>query len=236
MIAQGFLNRWSDVQVVSGAPHKTSCFQAESSTCCPHVGQHNRLQSEQRPLSRKHKTSTVPGAKSAPVEERFWSKVDRRGPDECWPWRAGTNKDGYGRFRQGGRGSPMRGAHCVAFEMATGVKLFGSGQVVMHACDNPPCCNPAHLSVGTYADNAADCAAKKRTKDQRGSKHSRTSLTEADVVAMREAFHGGVALKPLAAAYRIRVSTASYIVNGRTWTHVPMPAECRPRSCYRRSA
>lgn len=97
------------------------------------------------------------------------------------------------------------------------------GLLVMHKCDNPPCCNPAHLKLGTNADNMADCAAKGRTKEQRGSKHALTKLVEADVFAMRVAFRGGEKLADIAARYGLSISTASYAINGRTWTHVPMP-------------
>jgi hypothetical protein len=94
------------------------------------------------------------------VEGRFWAKVDVRGADECWPWLAGRNEDGYGVFHV----SPER--HVVtasrfAWELANG-KRAPADKKVCHSCDNPPCCNQAHLWLGTPLDNIRDRDAKNR--------------------------------------------------------------------------
>lgn len=87
-----------------------------------------------------------------PPVERFWAKVDRSsGPDGCWPWTASRFTFGYGRFACQGR---QHSAHRWVFE-----HLYGAlppGEIVRHDCDNPPCCNPAHLRSGTLADNNRD--------------------------------------------------------------------------------
>lgn len=94
------------------------------------------------------------------VEQRFWAKVDRRGPDDCWLWAASLNNWGYGRFRLNGR---ARSAHVIAWTLARGD--IPAGLFVLHNCpsgDNPACVNPGHLWLGTHQDNMDDMARKGR--------------------------------------------------------------------------
>lgn len=89
--------------------------------------------------------------KPRPLMDRFNEKVDRSGgPDACWPWTKARNEAGYGVIRVGGRN---RRAHRVA---VFGEDDPGPDVKVRHSCDNPPCCNPAHLLPGTAAQNVAD--------------------------------------------------------------------------------
>ena len=83
--------------------------------------------------------------------DRFWSCVDYGDPDECWPWMARRTRKGYGSFQVDGR---PHGAHRIAVFIATGE--WAGKLLVLHSCDRPPCCNPAHLRIGTEKDNAAD--------------------------------------------------------------------------------
>jgi hypothetical protein len=98
----------------------------------------------------------------APLEEKFWRQVDKSGgPDACWPWtglRQG-HRGGYGKFYVSSR-KPVR-AHRYAVELVEGHSV-PYDLVVMHLCDNPPCCNPAHLRVATQRENHDDMIAKGR--------------------------------------------------------------------------
>jgi HNH endonuclease len=82
------------------------------------------------------------------LEERFWAKVARKGPDECWPWTAYCVPRGYGQFSVAGR---LVKAHTFAYELGHGP--IPEGLEPDHLCRNPPCCNPAHLEPVTHREN-----------------------------------------------------------------------------------
>lgn len=95
------------------------------------------------------------------TENRFWAKVDVGRHDECWPFVGRARaKEGYGIFAVGGR---ARRANRVAWAIANGADPDG---FVCHSCDNPRCCNPAHLWVGDNRENQADASGKGRQRGQ----------------------------------------------------------------------
>ena len=84
-------------------------------------------------------------------------KVRQRASNECWEWLASTDGKGYGKFKYNGR---YEGAHRVAYRLAVGP--IPIAKLVMHVCDNRPCCNPTHLRLGTQSDNIHDAMSKGR--------------------------------------------------------------------------
>jgi len=87
--------------------------------------------------------------------ERFWEKVQKT--DNCWNWVGAKNRFGYGILHQGNK---TQQAHRFIYGYLRGP--IKPGLVVMHSCDNPPCVNPSHLSVGTIRENALDALRKGR--------------------------------------------------------------------------
>ncbi len=106
--------------------------------------------------------------------DRFWSKVKKGEPHECWEWQAFRFVNGYGQFWHQGRDGK---AHRMAYTMAKGP--IPEGLVVMHTCDNRACCNPDHLRLGTQGDNLQDMY----DKDRRG------KLTVEDRKTIRHLYH-----------------------------------------------
>src|SRR4051812_4788550 len=97
--------------------------------------------------------------KSAPLERRFWPKVDKRGPAECWLWLGSKDGNGYGQINRGARGLGLVSAHRASYELAHGpipARPGWHGAVVMHECDVRLCVNPTHLRLGTQGDNLDD--------------------------------------------------------------------------------
>ena len=103
----------------------------------------------------------VPGTRTnEPASDLFWEKVDKRGNDECWPWMGATSGRGYGRFSN--KAIPENGSHRIAWMMSFG--QIPAGLFVCHRCDNPSCCNPSHLFLGTAKENTQDMVKKGRAR------------------------------------------------------------------------
>jgi len=153
------------------------------------------------------------------VNVRFWAKVDKSsGADSCWEWQASLRDKGYGQFCWKGR--PLK-AHRVAYELAIG--QIPEGMCVLHKCDNPGCVNPAHLWLGTIADNNADMTNKGRrvSTPQLGEAHWHARLTTEDVIAIRQEYASGIPQGTIAQKYGVGRNNISMIVTRSNWRHVP---------------
>lgn len=153
--------------------------------------------------------------------ERFWAKVARRGPDECWLWTGADNGVGYGMmgvFRR------PRLAHRISWIIANGEPpdLPGyHGACILHRCDVPACVNPTHLFLGTVSDNHADMRRKGRAVPTRGERNGRALLTEAQVHEARDRFSRGERVCDLARSYRVPHSAMWQAIHARNWKHLP---------------
>lgn len=154
-----------------------------------------------------------------PLAERFWGRVDRSGgPDACWEWTKGRHRQGYGKIKVDRR---HLFAHRVAWELTHGT--IPDGLLVLHKCDNPPCCNPAHLFLGTHQDNSDDMIAKGRKPPstpphRRGEDSNGARLTWDDVRAIRAQYVPyRTTAERLAARYGVGTSTVKRILRGDTW-------------------
>lgn len=109
----------------------------------------------------------------------FWSRVDVRGSNECWLWQGPLCGQGYGHLNF--EGARVK-AHRLAWVLTNGAIPIGMGYhgiCVCHHCDVPRCCNPAHLFLGSHADNMADMVKKGRAPDNRGEKNPNCKLSAA---------------------------------------------------------
>jgi hypothetical protein len=90
---------------------------------------------------------------------RFWKKVERGSPDDCWLFQGGTfGSKGYGAFAYAGKKPGY--AHRFSYEAHHGP--IPEGAVIMHLCDEPKCVNPAHLKAGSQRQNIRDSMKKGR--------------------------------------------------------------------------
>ena len=145
------------------------------------------------------------------IAQRFWDKVLIG--DGCWEWQASQDTQGYGNFMIDRR---ARRAHRVAYELWHGVDP--GEQLVLHACDNPACCNPQHLSLGTHQENMRQMSDRKRSAV--GEAVHQSKLTAKNVLDIRARAAKGEKQAALAREYGVGETTLSYIVRRRMWKHV----------------
>lgn len=141
----------------------------------------------------------------------FWNKVLKT--QTCWVWLGCTYATGYGQIT---RNKKKNYTHRYVLELL-GHDL--TDKIVLHTCDNPICCNPDHLKIGTHADNVADKVRKKRHKF--GSDcNLATVLDEDKVRSIKQDFKAGLSNKNIALKYNIDPTLVSKIKNNHAWSHV----------------
>lgn len=151
------------------------------------------------------------------LAERFLDSYKPGAPDACWPWAGTLSPRGYGVICD--ENNRQFFAHRLAYERTHGP--IPKGQNVCHRCDNPPCCNPAHLFVGSHADNTADMIRKGRTPviGKRGAASPKAKLTEANVRTIRS-LYPQMSQQAIADRFGMNQTVISDIVRRVTWTDV----------------
>jgi len=157
------------------------------------------------------------------MNKRFFEKVAIKAGNECWEWQGSRLKSGYGQTRAGTR---MELTHRMMYIQTVGE--IPKGMVIMHTCDNPPCCNPNHLKLGTYKDNAQDMIQKGRSvyTPMSGESNPNVTVSAEQVAEIRLLYKGvqhktrpktGPTLKELAVRFKIGISQVKRIISNESW-------------------
>lgn len=151
--------------------------------------------------------------------DSFWSMFDRSDPAGCWNWPRRKTVDGYGKFKANGKN--IR-AHRYAYEQSNG--KIPDGMFVCHSCDNPACCNPNHLWIGSLQDNHADMMKKGRWHSMsgvflRGEKHPLAKLSNHQREVIKVRAKSGDGYRSLARAYNVTDTTIREVCLGKSYAY-----------------
>lgn len=161
-------------------------------------------------------TTTLPGRPGThparglrgSLADRLWARVDRRGPDECWPWTGPLERD-RGRLGKGGKHGGLIRSHQAAWIVTSGP--IPEGLVVRHKCDFGACCNPAHLELGTRADNNRDALERGHLNTSGITFGSKPKTTRAQAEQIRALLAAGHTQRQIADQFGISQTAVSRI-------------------------
>lgn len=148
------------------------------------------------------------------IQVRFWKHVSRGPTAECWEWRGYRNAKGYGVMA--GDNEKNIKAHRASWIIAHGD--IQNGLCVLHKCDNPACVNPAHLFLGTLADNDRDC--RRKGRNTRGEINPKAKLNPKIVHEIRSDENSHTTTAALAQRYGISASVVSRVRRKLAWKHI----------------
>lgn len=149
--------------------------------------------------------------------DRVYSQVERVG--ECLLFTGCKDDCGYGRINRDGN---LVRIHRAVWERDNGP--IPVDKVIMHACDNPACIEPNHLSAGTQAENIKDMDAKNRRITLIGVAQGMAKLCDHDIPIIRHWISDGYATSLIAKAFGVSDGAIQHVKKGRRWTHVPHEA------------
>lgn len=158
---------------------------------------------------------------SAPLDQRLEEKTIKY-PGGCWEWTGCRNRKGYGVISLNGKNVSV---HRLVYRRTFG--RIPRRLYVLHRCDNPPCCRPDHLWLGTHLDNMRDMVRKGRQATGRcGETNHNAKMTTRTVKEIRRDYsHGDIGQHGLAARYHTSRSNIQAIVSGRNWRHLLLEEE-----------
>lgn len=167
---------------------------------CPHCGNRIPPKKEEQPFS--------------PQDiQRFWKGVEKK-ENGCWIFTKGSTP--YGRLKMGG---VVQGAHIASWKLHGG--KIEDGKILLHSCDTPRCVNPAHLSVGTHSENAADKCKKGRHNSPKGAANVNSKLDEEKVLYIRESLANKIeTINSLAKKYGTSFQVIYHVAIGSGWKSV----------------
>jgi hypothetical protein len=140
----------------------------------------------------------------------FWRKMHIGNDSECWAWIKGFFASGYGRTSLNGR---MFRSSRLAFMFFYGADPYPC--LVLHSCDNPPCCNPNHLFLGNETDNNDDMTRKGRRPA--GLTHGMAKMTPASVAELRTLYDRGATTVELVERFGISSAQVYKIATRQFW-------------------
>lgn len=148
------------------------------------------------------------GVARRPVYDRIMERIVLDEKTGCWVWTGATQRAGYGIIGEGRR--KLHSTHRFMYQHTRGVVLSGE-EDVCHRCDNPPCCNPEHLFVGSAADNCFDMKLKGRTT---------SPLTIEQVREIRARRETGESYTNIGKSFGVSKVTARNVCIGKTWSGI----------------
>ena len=164
--------------------------------------------------------SPNPG-RPASTPDVLWGKVNKAGENECWLWTGFKNKEGYGRTWINNKAYyahrviyNLTYPNVIKLEAPTSAKESG---FLLHTCDNPLCCNPKHLWVGTHKDNMEDKAKKGRCPDFSGDKGPRCKLTMEQANEARQLRKDGMSIPDLMTKFGLSRASMKTLLRGKSY-------------------
>lgn len=158
------------------------------------------------------------GCKRPTLAERLWANIVKRDVG-CWEWQGACAPFGYGKLWDPGPPRRCVGTHRLVYELCVG--SVPEGMFVLHKCDNPPCCRPDHLYVGTPKDNMDD-------RSKRGRQPQK--LQPSQVMEIYRRWNAGESSRKLGPEFGVSGHLARLIGKGLVWKHVLQAVRVEPRT------